>query len=173
MANLLSLSIILEMLAITVWVGGIIALSFIVAPAIFQTAPSRDNAGRSFSLMLRRFHLVAYGCGLIILAGSLFRLGVTFVSSRRYLLPMVVEGRAALLVRTVIVLVMVGLTLYSGLFLGRRLENLRSKMPEGIDHLPKTDPRREQFNNLHRLSTTIMAFNLLLGIALAVLFVIG
>jgi uncharacterized membrane protein len=173
MVNLLSVSIILEMLAITVWVGGMIVLSFIVAPAIFQTAPSRDSAGRSFGLMLRRFHLVAYACGLVILATSLFRLSIAFVSSRPYLLPLVVEKRAALLVRLVIVIVMIGLTLYSGLYVSRRIEGLRSRIPEGIDHLAKSDRRREQFNNLHRHSTTIMAFNLLLGIALAVLFVVG
>jgi uncharacterized membrane protein len=173
MANLLSVSIILEMLAITVWIGGMIVLSFIVAPAIFKTAPSRDSAGRSFGLMLRRFHLVAYACGIIILAALAFRLSIAFLWSRPYLLPLVVEGRAAMLVRTVIVIVMLGLTLYSDLFVSRRIEGLRSGMPEGIDHLSKTDPRREQFNSLHRLSTTIMAFNLLLGIALAVLFVVG
>jgi uncharacterized membrane protein len=109
MANLLSVSIILEMLAITVWIGGMIVLSFIVAPAIFQTAPSRDSAGRSFGLMLRRFHWVAYVCGLVILATLVFRLSV-LVSSRPYLLPFVVEGRAALLVRLVIVIVMLGFT---------------------------------------------------------------
>jgi uncharacterized membrane protein len=173
MANLLTVSIILEMLAITVWIGGMIVLSFIVAPAIFQTAPSRDSAGRSFGLMLRRFHLIAYASGLVVLAACLFRLSITFVSSRRYLVPLVVEGRAALLVRAVIVVVMLGLTLYSGLFVSRRIESLRSKMPEGVDHVSKKDPRREQLNNMHRLSTTIMAFNLLLGIALAVLFVVG
>src|SRR4029453_7537002 len=116
MANLLSVSIILEMLAITVWIGGMIVLSFIVAPAMFQTAPSRDSAGRSFGLMLRRFHMVAYVCGAIIIATSVFRLSVDYVSSRPYLLPFVVEGRAALLVRLVIVIVMLGFTLYSGLF---------------------------------------------------------
>jgi uncharacterized membrane protein len=173
MANLLSVSIILEMLAITVWIGGMIVLSFIVAPAIFQTAPSRDSAGRSFGLMLRRFHMVAYVCGAIIIATSVFRLSVDYVSSRPYLLPFVVEGRAALLVRLVIVIVMLGFTLYSGLFVSRRIESLRSRTPEGIDHLAKKDPLREQFNSLHRLSTTIMAFNLLLGVALAVLFVVG
>jgi uncharacterized membrane protein len=173
MANLLSVSIILEMLAITVWIGGMIVLSFIVAPAIFQTAPSRDSAGRSFGLMLRRFYRVAYACGFVILAASIFRLSVVYVSSRPYLLPFVVEGRAALLVRLVIVIVMLGLTLYSGLSVSRRIDSLRSRTPDGIDHLAKKDPLREQFNSLHRLSTTIMAFNLLLGVALAVLFVVG
>ena len=72
--------------------------------------------------------------------------------------------------RYMIVLIMLGLSLYSGLVLLRKIEKMRARMPAGIDHVSKGDPRRIEFNNLHRLSTTLMAFNLLLGFALAVMF---
>jgi uncharacterized membrane protein len=156
--SLLTFSAILESLAITIWVGGMAALSFIAAPAIFQTAPSRESAGRSFGLILRRFHWVAYGCGVIILIAGVMRWSGSYrmVGSE--------------VVRYVIALVMLGLALYSGLIISRQLERVRARMAGGVDRVPKGDPRREEFNQLHRRSTTVMAFNLLLGLALAVMF---
>ena len=62
------------------------------------------------------------------------------------------------------------LSLYSGLIISCKLDDLRKQMPNGIDRTPNDDPRRVQFNNLHRLSTTLLAFNLLLGLAMAVMF---
>ena len=76
------------------------------------------------------------------------------------------------LVRYVIALLMLALTLYSGLVVSRKLERVREKMAGGMDAVPKADPRRVEFSRLHRLSTTLMAFNLLLGLALAVMFAI-
>ena len=158
--NLLTFSAILEVVAITTWVGGMSALSFIAAPAIFETAPSRESAGRSFGLILRRFHLVAYGCAAAILLAGAMR----WAGSRRM--------TASELLRYVIAALMLGLTLYSGLVLARRLDRAREQMAGGVDRVPKDDPRRVEFNRLHRLSTTLMAFNLLLGLALAVMFAI-
>ena len=158
MRNWLTFSAILEIIAITTWVGGMAALSFIAAPAIFQTAPSRESAGRSFGLILRRFHWVAYGCGAAILIAGVLRWGNSY------------RVTAPELVRYVIALLMLGLSLFSGLVVSRKLDRVRAEMSGGIDSVPKADPRRAEFNRLHRLSTTLMAFNLLLGFALAIMF---
>ena len=61
---------------------------------------------------------------------------------------------------------MLCLSLYSGLVVSRKMESLRAELGRAA----KNDKRREQFNNLHRVSTTVMAFNVLLGFALAALF---
>lgn len=161
MRNLVTLSAILEIIAITIWVGGMAALAFIAAPAIFQSEPSREKAGKMFGLMLRRFHWVAYGCGaVILLSGGLRWAGGSF--NHRL--------SASELTRYVIAVLMLGLSLYSGLAISKKLDGLRKKMTGGIDRTPKDDPNRIEFNHLHRLSTTLMAFNLLLGLALAVMF---
>src|SRR5262249_23858028 len=47
MRNLVTFSAIIEIVAITSWVGGMAALAFIAAPAIFQTAVSREQAGKT------------------------------------------------------------------------------------------------------------------------------
>jgi uncharacterized membrane protein len=158
--NLVTFSAIIEIIAITIWVGGMAALAFIAAPAIFQTAASRESAGKTFGLILKRFHWVMYACGaVVLLAGALRWLG----SFNHRLL-------ASELTRYVIATLMLALALYSGLIVARQLDRLRAQMPNGIDRVPKDDTRRVEFNRLHRLSTTLMAFNLLLGLALAVMF---
>ena len=110
--------------------------------------------------MLRRFDWVAYGCGAVILLAGAMRWAGSF--NHRL--------SASELTRYVIAVLMLGLSLYSGLVISRRLDGLRKKMTGGIDLTSKDDPNRIEFNNLHRLSTTLMAFNLLLGLALAVMF---
>jgi uncharacterized membrane protein len=158
--NLITYSAILEIIAITTWVGGMAALAFIAAPAIFKTASSREQAGKTFGLILKRFHPVMYGCGLAILIAGLLRWAGAF-NHHLY---------ASELTRYVIALIMLGFALYSGMVVSRKLDRLRARMPGGIDRTPKDDPRRVEFNSLHRISTTLMAFNLLLGFAMAVMF---
>ncbi len=155
MRTLLPFAAILEILAITLWTGGLAVLSFIAAPAIFQTAPSRDNAGRTFGLILKRFHWVAYGCGIVILLAG----GVRWAGSYRM--------QAAEVVRYIIALLMLCLTFYSGFVLLQKIEKLREALADGAK---KDDPRRPEFNDLHRRATTLMAFNVLLGFALAAMF---
>ncbi len=163
MRNLVIISAIIEVIAITCWVGGMAALAFIAAPAIFKTAVSREQAGKIFGLILKRFHPVMYSCGAAILIAGLMRWAGAF---NHFLY-------ASEITRYSVAALMLGIALYSGLFVSRRLDRLRARMPAGVDHTPKNDPRRVEFNNLHRISTTLMAFNLLLGFAMAVLFALG
>lgn len=160
MRNLVTFSAIIEIIAITVWVGGMAALALIAAPAIFQTASSREQAGRTFGLILKRFHPVMYACGAAILIAGLMRWAGAF--NHRL--------RASEITRYAIAALMLGLALYSGLIISRKLDQLRARMPSGVDRTSKADPRRVEFNRLHRISTTLMAFNLLLGFAMAVMF---
>lgn len=157
MRTLLPFAAILEILAVTLWTGGLATLSFIAAPAIFQTAPSRESAGRTFGLILKRFHWVAYGCGVVILLAGVVRWAGSY------------RMQAAELVRYIIALLMLCLSLYSGLVVSRKLERLRGELSGAA----KNDAQREQFNSLHRVSTTLMAFNVLLGCALAAMFALA
>ncbi len=160
MYNRLTISAIIEITALILWVGGLFSLTILAAPAIFQTAPSRESAGRTFGLILKRFHRLGWGCGAaILLAGGIRYTGradnqLYFAEYTRYLLD----------------LLMLGLSLYTGLILSGRLEKLRARMAEGVDRVGKDDPRRVEFNRLHRQSTGLTAFLLLLGLAMAVLF---
>src|SRR5829696_6502144 len=64
-------------LALVIWLGGMVVLGAIVAPATFQllqaSAPSigRGLAGDLFGQILARFHYVAYACGGIMLVSMM------------------------------------------------------------------------------------------------------
>lgn len=143
-------------LALVVWLGGMVVLGAVVAPAVFQVLQARSPeagrllAGAVFGTTLDRFHYVAYACGGIIL--------VT-------LIVMAVLGPrpAAFAVRTAVVSVMLGVALYSGLVVLRSVKNLQHEI--GVDvapsSLPADDARRVRFDQLHVLSTRLMMVNML------------
>jgi hypothetical protein len=60
-------------LALTLWLGGMIVLGAVVAPALFQTLSTlepetgRALAGEAFGVALTRFHYLAYGAGTVML----------------------------------------------------------------------------------------------------------
>ena len=66
-------------LALTLWVGGLLVLGAIAAPSIFDVlairhvADDRVLAGAIFGETLRRFHLLSYACGFVLLVTLLAR----------------------------------------------------------------------------------------------------
>src|SRR3954466_7027043 len=60
------------LLALVVWLGGMVVLGALVAPATFQVlqaaAPEtgRALAGALFGVVLARFHYLAYGAGAVL-----------------------------------------------------------------------------------------------------------
>lgn len=150
---MITFAAILEILAIVIWAGGLTVLGLLVAPSLFKLASSRTEAGRVFGALLKRFQPVAYACGAaILLAGAMRWFGGY-------------RALAAELVRYVIVVVMLGMTAYAGFVLTPKIEKLRAE----IANAPKADARRDSFANSHKLATTLMIFQVFLGLALAVL----
>ncbi|HXH07526.1 MAG TPA: DUF4149 domain-containing protein, partial [Vicinamibacterales bacterium] len=149
----------LYLLALVVWIGGIAALGGVAAPALFETLPravgpaGRELAGAAFGEILRRFHLVAYGAASVMLASLVVA---------RILGPRPVHFGA----RTAIVSAMLGLTLCSGVVVGRRIAAVRAEIRGPVAGLPDTDPRRIEFGRLHALSTVLMLLTGAAGLAL-------
>lgn len=147
------------LLALVIWLGGLIALGGIAAPAIFAAltgahgAGGREMAGLAFGAVLRRFHLVAYLCAalMIVSLGGMAALGPR-------------PSRFAL--RLVIVLLMGGLMLYSGFMVSPKVEHLRSTITGPVGALPATDPRRAEFGRLHGLSTILLGATAAAGMML-------
>jgi hypothetical protein len=147
------------LVALVVWLGGLLALGGIAAPAIFTALTTahgmagREMAGLAFGSVLRRFHLVAYACAGVMI--------VTF-SMMAVLGPRPV--RFAL--RVAIILGMLAATLYSGLVVSGRVERLRTEIGGAVAALPDTDPRRTTFGRLHGLSTALLFATALGGLTL-------
>src|SRR4029078_11412741 len=65
--------------ALTLWVGGLLVLGAIAAPSIFevlaahQVTNDRVIAGAVFGEVLRRFHWLSYGCGFVLLSPLIAR----------------------------------------------------------------------------------------------------
>ncbi|MEO8519812.1 MAG: DUF4149 domain-containing protein [Acidobacteriota bacterium] len=137
------------LVALTIWVGGLIALGGVAAPAIFDVlggshvAGDRMLAGAIFGETLRRFHLLGYGCAGILIA-SLMARGVLGPRPLRF------AGRFA-------VACAMGLAmLASGLIVSPRIARLQAAIGAAPSSLPPGDLRRVTFGRLHAASTGLL-----------------
>jgi len=146
-------------LALTTWLGGMVVLGAIAAPATFAVlqasspAEGRILAGAVFGDMLQRFHPVTYGCGVVML-GALV------------LMAVLGPRPPAFAVRAALVATMLAVSLYSGLWVSGEIASLQASIGAPVSSLPADDPRRTRFGRLHGLSTVLMMLNVAGGLAL-------
>ena len=141
-------------LALVVWLGGMVVIGAIVAPATFQvlqaSAPAigRVLAGDLFGQILARFHYVAYGAGTVLLIS--------------FLLMAVLGPRPrAFAVRLTIIAAMLLVALYSGFIVLTTIDAIQLEAGRLPSLLPPDDPRRIRFDELHQLSTRLMGANII------------
>jgi hypothetical protein len=147
------------LLALVFWVGGLLALGGIAAPATFNALTAahgvagREMAGLAFGAVLRRFHLAAH-----------LSAGVMIVT----LLIMAALGPrpVRLAVRLAIIVCMASITIYSGAVISPRIERMRREIGGPVAALSGSDPRRAEFGRLHGLSTMLLSVTALGGLAL-------
>ncbi len=147
------------LLALTLWVGGLLALGGIAAPSIFdalaaQAGPNSGAlAGAVFSETLRRFHLLSYVCGGVLLL-ALFARAVLGPRPRWFGL------------RAATVLAMLVASLYSGIMVSGQIERLRAEIGVAPSTLPESDPRRAAFGQLHATSSALHLIPIIGGLML-------
>ena len=147
------------LLTLVIWVGGLLALGTIAAPSLFDVLAakpipeSRMLAGALFGEMLRRFHLVSYGAGALLL-GTLILRRVLGPRPRRF------GWRAGLAT------VMLGASAWSGLVVATRIAQLQQEIGVAPSSLPDGDARRGAFGRLHGLSTALQLVPLVGGLML-------
>jgi len=140
----------LYILALGVWLGGMVVAGLVAAPAVFAVLEAwnpdqgRVLAGQVFGGLLARMHPLLYAAAGVMLAT---------LTIRRLLGPRPV----AYGVRATIIAMMLGLALASGYGISPRVEAMQREIGGSVAALPDTDPRRASFYQLHGLS------NLLLG----------
>jgi uncharacterized membrane protein len=141
-------------LALVVWLGGMVLLGAVVAPTTFgvlqasEPTNGRALAGALFGEVLARFHYVAYGAGAVLLVS----LAVMAVLGPR---P---RGFA---VRVAIVGVMLLIALYSGVIVLGTIDAIQQEVGMLPSRLPVGDGRRIRFDQLHQLSTRLMVVNII------------
>jgi len=146
-------------LALWIWLGGMVVLGALIAPATFQVlqaiAPEngRALAGELFGTILVRFHYVAYACGTLLLVS----IGAMAVLGPR---------PRAFAVRLGLITVMLLVSLYSGFIVLRTIDAIQLEAGRLPSLLPAGDALRIRFDHLHQLSTRLMVANIVGALAL-------
>jgi uncharacterized membrane protein len=147
MTNLLRF---LQVFALGTWVGAIIYLSFVVAPGVFGTLSSRDQAGAVVGLVLGRLHVLGLIAAAVYVAAAV---ALWLIYSTKELTTPAVA----------MVVVMAILTLISQHKVTPQMAELRHEMVS-VDATPRDNPLRVRFDQLHRVSVQLEGAVLLIGI---------
>lgn len=139
----------IEFLSLSLWLGADAFLSFVVAPGAFSILGSRDAAGMMVGYSLARLHFAGIFLGLLFLVARLARTR---------------DFRSFTTAAALCVVLMVVLTAASQFTVSNRMENLKKQMVS-VQNTPENDPRRVEFNRLHRVSVGYEGAVLLLGFA--------
>jgi uncharacterized membrane protein len=138
------------LLALIVWIGGIIFFAFVLAPTLFSVLPSQQMAGDVVSPTLAKLHSIGLVSGAAFLACSLLYDRLRYARLRRF--------TAA----NVFVVLMLVLTAISQFSITPRMRELRSSNMNAISV-------RAEFDRLHAWSTRVEGGVLLLGLGLVVM----
>jgi uncharacterized membrane protein len=140
-------------LALVVWLGGMVVLGALVAPATFgvlqaqEPVAGRELAGAVFGTILARFHYVAYAAGGLLLLT---------LAAMRILGPKPV----AFGIRAGLVALMLAVSMYSGIMVSQRIDAVQQEAGGVVSRLPAQDARRLEFDRLHQLSVRLMLLNM-------------
>ena len=138
-----------EFLALSLWLGSDVFLSFVVAPGAFRILGSRDQAGAMVSYGLWWMHMIGVVCGIVILVSRLAR--------TRTISALVAPA-------AVCVLLMIGLTVVSQHAVSPKMAALRVQMGS-IQATAADSPLLAEFSRLHRISVSLESAVLLAAIA--------
>ena len=139
----------LEFLALSVWLGSDVFLSFVVAPGAFRILGSRDAAGALVGYSLTRMHLGGIALGIALFLVRLVRIR-SFAG---------VVAPAALCIT-----LMIALTAISQYTVSAKMAALRVQMGS-IQATAADSPLLAEFSKLHRVSVSLESGVLLAGVA--------
>jgi hypothetical protein len=155
----------LILLALVVWVGGLLFFGAVVAPVAFESLmPMFPDPGVGLHVAgtlvrdsLTRLHHIGLFCGAALLL--LYVVERITRATRRSIGPPIL-----------LTVAMMGLTAYSQFSVIPRMEALRLKAGAAMADQDSTNPARLDFNRLHNLSTSLEGIVLLCGVGLIVLY---
>lgn len=155
----------LILLALVLWVGGLLFFVIAVAPIAFTflLAQAPDPvlgvhlAGTMVRGSLIRLHDVGLVCGVVMV--FLYIMERVTHMTRRPIGP-----------QLLLLAVMVGLTSYSQFSILPRMDGLRAQAGPALDDPTATNVAKVDFNRLHQLSTRMEGIVLLCGLGLIVLY---
>ena len=148
----------LRLLAVVVWVGGIVFFAFVLAPVSFRTLPTVHLAGSVVGAALKVLDRIGLGCGIVLLAtiALLFRSALT-------------AQKKLFRLQLLLVLAMTLLTAYLHWSILPAMDLDREQAGGDITAAAPDNPARMQFDRLHQRSEHTEGAVLLLGVAVVFL----
>jgi uncharacterized membrane protein len=138
-------------LSLVAWIGGLIFFAFVLAPTAFQVLPDTHLAGNLVGRALGKLHWMAIFAGIVFLASSLLYSRLAYGTANVFAL------------RHVLIVLMLGLTLFSQFWIIPRMDSLRAQVGD-FAKAALDNPLRVQFDALHVWSTRVEGAVLLLGL---------
>jgi hypothetical protein len=145
----------LILLALIVWIGGIIFFAFVEAPTLFHLLPTR-SAGDVVSGSLTKLHWMGLISGVVFLVCSL---ALNWMKNAQ--LKPFSAGH-------ILVVLMLALTAISQFGISPRMQQLRAEM-QAAGNLAENDSRKLEFDTLHAWSTRLEGGVLFLGLGVVIL----
>ena len=149
----------LYVVALVLWVGGLIVAGALVAPSVFgvlqawNESQGRVLAGQVFGEVLLRLTWLSYAMG-----------GVMFITLTLHRLLGARPVRYG--IRVGIMAVMLVMMMITGFYLIPQVDAIQAQVSGPVSELPDTDPRRVEFNRLHGLSNILFSITAIGGLAL-------
>jgi Ca2+/Na+ antiporter len=149
----------LYVVALVVWVGGLVVAGAIVAPSVFgvlqawNESEGRVLAGQVFGAVLLRLTWLSYAMALVMF--------ITLTLHRLLGARPLKYG-----VRVGIMATMVVMMLAMGFYAIPRINAIQTQVTGPVSTLPESDARRVEFEKLHGLSNILFGITALGGLAL-------
>ena len=149
----------LYVVALVVWVGGLVVAGAVVAPSVFgvlqawNESEGRVLAGQVFGAVLLRLTWLSYAMGLVMF--------ITLTLHRLLGARPLKYG-----VRVGIMGVMLAMMLAMGFYIIPQVNSIQATITGPVSALPDTDARRVEFNRLHSLSNILFSITAIGGLAL-------
>jgi uncharacterized membrane protein len=149
----------LYVVALVVWVGGLLVAGALVAPSVFgvlqawNPSEGRVLAGQVFGEVLLRLTWLSYVMGAVMF--------ITLTLHRLLGARPVKYG-----IRVGIMALMLVMMMVTGFYLIPQVDALQAEVSGPVAELPDTDPRRVEFNRLHGLSNILFSITALGGLGL-------
>jgi len=142
----------LMLLALIVWIGGIIFFAFVLAPTLFGVLPTTKLAGDVVNATLGKLHWMGLISGVVFLIASLLYNWQKYVQLRPFALS------------HIFVVLMLAFTMVSQFGITPHMRELRSSPP-----LMEAPEGRTEFDRLHAWSTRLEGGVLFLGLGVVIL----
>lgn len=147
----------LMLLALIVWIGGIIFFAFVLAPTLFSVLPTTKLAGDVVNATLTKLHWMGLVSGVIFLLCSLLYNRQKYVQLRPFALG------------HIFMVLMLAFTMVSQFGITPRMRAVRERIEQARLVPTWDDSSRSEFDILHAWSTRLEGGVLFLGLGVVIL----